>query len=90
MAKDIAASVRQKLLNKSREEKRPFSAAFVDRKQPQWQSFRRRLGQPHVPEALSEVVDAVVTFLAPVMEREVAGPSQEVWVPPGPWVERSM
>ncbi|WP_150911973.1 nucleotidyl transferase AbiEii/AbiGii toxin family protein [Marinobacter halotolerans] len=63
----------------------PFSAAFVDSKQPQWQAFRNRLGQDHVPEAFSEVVEAVVEFLSPVMARSAEDVLEETWRPPGPW-----
>ena len=66
-------------------ETNPFSAAFVDTKQPQWQAFRKRLGQDHVPEAFSEVVEAVVEFLGPVMDGNVADAPGEIWQPPGPW-----
>ncbi|MDO6824657.1 nucleotidyl transferase AbiEii/AbiGii toxin family protein [Marinobacter sp. 1_MG-2023] len=63
----------------------PFSAAFVESKQPQWQAFCKRLGQPHVPDAFMEVVTVVTEFLAPVMAGKAAGTSEEVWHPPGPW-----
>ena len=63
----------------------PFSAAFVDSKQPQWQAFRKRLGQDQVPEAFPEVVKAVVEFLGPVMAAKVAEAPEEIWHPPGPW-----
>ena len=57
----------------------------MDSKQPQWQAFRKRLGQPHVPEAFSEVVAAVLEFLAPVIEKTAADLVQKIWHPPGPW-----
>jgi hypothetical protein len=63
----------------------PFSAAFMDSKQAQWQAFRKRLGQDHVPAAFSEVVEAVVEFLGPVMDGNVADAPEEIWQPPGPW-----
>ncbi|MCP4062272.1 MAG: nucleotidyl transferase AbiEii/AbiGii toxin family protein [Gammaproteobacteria bacterium] len=66
-------------------ETNPFSAAFMDSKQPQWQAFRKRLGQDHVPEAFSEVVEAVVEFLGPVMDGNVTDAPEEIWHPPGPW-----
>jgi hypothetical protein len=66
-------------------ETNPFSAAFVDSKQPQWRAFRKRLGQPHVPEAFPEVAEAAVELLGPVMAGTVAGISEEIWHPPGPW-----
>ena len=40
---------------------------FVESKQRQWQAFRKRLGQDHGPEAFSDVVEAVVEFLSPLM-----------------------
>lgn len=66
-------------------ETNPFSAAFMDSKQPQWQAFRKRLGQGHVPEAFSEVVEAVVEFLSPVMASRDMDAPKEIWQPPGPW-----
>ncbi len=63
----------------------PFSADFMDSKQPQWQAFRKRLGQDHVPEAFSEVVEAVVELLGPVMAGKATGGTRAVWHPPGPW-----
>jgi hypothetical protein len=66
-------------------ETNPFPAVFVDSKQSQWQAFRKRLGQGHVPEAFSEVVEAVVEFLGPVMDGNVADAPGEIWHPPGPW-----
>lgn len=66
-------------------ETNPFSAVFVDSKQPQWQAFRRRLGQDHVPEAFSEVVEAVVEFLSPVLAGTAVDTPRYIWRPPGPW-----
>ncbi|WP_148864693.1 nucleotidyl transferase AbiEii/AbiGii toxin family protein [Marinobacter fonticola] len=66
-------------------ESSPFSDAFVDSKQSQWQAFRKRLGQPHVPEAFAQVVAAVTEFLAPVMANHAAGAPEQIWHPPGPW-----
>ncbi|MGO2148616.1 nucleotidyl transferase AbiEii/AbiGii toxin family protein [Halomonas sp.] len=66
-------------------ETNPFSTAFVDSKQPQWQAFHKRLGQDHVPEAFSEVVVAVLEFLGPVIEKTPANPVHKIWHPPGPW-----
>lgn len=63
----------------------PFFDAFSDTKQPQWQAFRTRLGQDHVPEAFSDVVEAVIEFLGPVMAGNTADAPIEIWHPPGPW-----
>lgn len=63
----------------------PFSAAFVDSKQTQWQAFRKRLGQPHAPAAFAEVVTVVVEFLEPVMADKAADAPGQIWHPPGPW-----
>lgn len=62
-----------------------FSAAFMDSKQAQWQAFRKRLGQDYVPLAFSEVVEAVVEFLSPVMAGKAVDTQREIWCPPGPW-----
>lgn len=66
-------------------ENSPFPVSFVDSKQPQWQAFRKRLGQPHVPERFTEVVVVLIEFLAPVMAGKAADTSEEIWHPPGPW-----
>ena len=63
----------------------PFSDAFVDSKQAQWQAFRKRLGQDHVPEAFSEVIAAVVEFLSPVIADKAVDTPKDIWHPPGPW-----
>lgn len=84
MAKDIAASVRQ---TSTEPEVITEDADYQGLRV----TFTAFLDNARIPMQLDiGFGDAVVTFLAPVMEREVAGPSQEVWVPPGPWVERSM
>jgi len=66
----------------------PFSSTFMTIKQPQWQAFRKRLGQPHVPEAFSDVVTAILAFLAPLMETQASDPLRKVWHPPGPWQDK--
>lgn len=66
-------------------ENSPFTTAFVDSKQPQWQAFHKRLGQPHVPQAFAEVVETVEQFLAPVMAKQAGESAGERWHPPGPW-----
>ncbi|MGQ7263559.1 nucleotidyl transferase AbiEii/AbiGii toxin family protein [Vreelandella sp. V005] len=84
---NLAGAITRTFANRHTElpETNPFSTAFVDSKQPQWQAFRKRLGQPHMPEAFSEVVAAVLEFLAPVIEKTAADPVQKIWHPPGPW-----
>ncbi|MDQ7727619.1 nucleotidyl transferase AbiEii/AbiGii toxin family protein [Halomonas sp. SpR8] len=84
---NLAGAIVRTFANRHTElpETNPFSTDFVDSKQPQWQAFRKRLGQPHVPEAFSEVVTAVLEFLAPVIETLSANPVQKIWHPPGPW-----
>lgn len=70
-------------------ESSPFSAEFIDSKQPQWQAFRKRLGRPHVPEAFTEVVAAVTEFLAPVMVGHAADAPEQIWQPFGPWSRKA-
>ena len=84
---NLAGAITRTFANRHTElpETNPFPTAFVDSKQPQWQAFRKRLGQPHVPEAFSEIVAAVLEFLAPVIEKTAADPVQKIWHPPGPW-----
>ncbi|WP_205077534.1 hypothetical protein [Marinobacter salexigens] len=77
MAKDIAASVRQKLLNKSREEKRPFQELL---QYYAMERFLYRLSQTsNEPEAiLAQVAEIIATEVA----KDAPG---EIWNPPGPW-----
>jgi hypothetical protein len=84
---DLAGAIARTFANRHTElpETSPFSTVFVESKQPQWKAFRTRLGQPHVPEAFSEIVVAVLEFLAPVIEKTTAEPVQKIWHPPGPW-----
>jgi predicted nucleotidyltransferase component of viral defense system len=44
-----------------------FDRGFADAKQVQWVSFRRRLGQDHVPKSFHEIVSVVREFLTPVV-----------------------
>jgi len=87
---DLFGAVGQTFQNRGTElpQISPFSTAFTDSKQPQWQAFHKRLGQPHVPQAFSAIVAAVVTFLAPVMENKSAETEQKIWYPPGPWIRQ--
>jgi hypothetical protein len=84
---NLAGAINRTFANRNTEipETNPFSIAFVDSKQPQWQAFRKRLGQTHIPEAFTEVVAAVLEFLAPVIEKRLTDPEQKFWHPPGPW-----
>ncbi|MFN2411203.1 MAG: nucleotidyl transferase AbiEii/AbiGii toxin family protein [Halomonas sp.] len=84
---NLAGAIARTFANRHTElpETSPFSSDFVDSKQLQWQAFRKRLGQPHVPEAFSEVVAGMLEFLAPVIEKTSADPVQIIWHPPGPW-----
>ncbi|WP_404365582.1 nucleotidyl transferase AbiEii/AbiGii toxin family protein [Marinobacter sp.] len=69
-------------------ETNPFSDGFVGTRQPQWQAFRKRLGQDHVPETFREVVEAVVEFLDPVITDTATQTQKKIWRPSGPWSRR--
>lgn len=87
---DLSGAVAQTFQNRGTElpQSSPFFTAFTDSKQPQWQAFHKRLGQPHVPQAFSAIVASVVAFLAPVMENQSAETEQKIWYPPGPWIRQ--
>ena len=63
-----------------------FSKPFMDAKQVQWEAFRNRLQQEHVPTSFQDVMALVETFLGPVLaglESGVSGPSN--WIASGSW-----
>jgi len=66
-----------------------FSVGFAHAKQRQWQAFRQRLQQDHVPIDFMEVIASLDSFLSPVMKALRSNrPPPEIWNGPGPWVDR--
>jgi len=92
---NIPASVRQRLLNQSRRDRRrtelpeeieAFTESFIDEKQVQWTAFWRRLQQDNVPTSFSDVTTSIDRFLSPVIEALSSGkPCPTNWTAPGPW-----
>jgi Nucleotidyl transferase AbiEii toxin, Type IV TA system len=63
-----------------------LSEAFGQTKQVQWNAFRKRLGQDHVPIAFDHVLLVLRMFLEPVIAivRSESNPSL-IWAADGPW-----
>jgi len=60
--------------------------AQIETKQLQWQAFLRRNSPEGVPADLAEVIDAIASFLLPILAHLAAGePLPRTWPPPGPW-----
>jgi hypothetical protein len=63
-----------------------LSEAFGQTKQVQWNAFRKRLGQDHVPTAFDDVLLVLRMFLEPVIAIvHSAGTPSWTWVGGGPW-----
>ena len=64
-----------------------FSEEFTATKQIQWNAFRKKLKQDHVPVEFENIVLQVKEFLGPIasaMTSRKSPPSK--WSAPGPWV----
>lgn len=62
----------------------PFTQHFIESKQKQWEAFRRRIDQEHVPSDFGEIVEALDKFLSPIITTEK--PTETgYWSAPGPW-----
>lgn len=98
--KNIAASIRQRLLNRARSEQRPFDqrgtplvdnivafqTPFITEKQLQWTAFCRRLDQEHLPEEFADIITQIETFLGPVVDAASSDqPFNKVWKPADGW-----
>lgn len=79
--KNIAASVRQRLLNKARHDKRPFTELL------QYFAMERFLYRlSHIPGDFAEIMRQIKIFLDPILESIRSGkatPSD--WKAPGSW-----
>ncbi|MDE0330769.1 MAG: nucleotidyl transferase AbiEii/AbiGii toxin family protein [Nitrospinae bacterium] len=63
-----------------------FTQPFVDAKQTQWNAFRNRIQQTHVPVSFAEITTSVDRFLSPVVSALSSGkPFPANWAAPGPW-----
>jgi len=64
-----------------------FSTRFIAAKQVQWQAFRNRLKQEHIPAEFTEVVQAIVTFLQPIVIAQRDATSFDAkWNSSGHWI----
>jgi hypothetical protein len=64
-----------------------FSQEFITSKQIQWNAFRKKLKQDHVPSEFNDIVMQVKEFLGPIaatIKSQKTSPSK--WSAPGPWV----
>ena len=64
-----------------------FSQEFIDAKRIQWNAFRKKLGQDHVPDEFEHVVMSVKEFINPMIAALASKkPPPSRWSAPGPWV----
>ena len=64
-----------------------FSQEFIDAKRIQWNAFRKKLGQDHVPAEFEHVVMTVKEFIDPIVSALASSkPPPTRWFAPGPWV----
>ena len=63
-----------------------FDTTIIESKQIQWDSFRKKLKQEHVPEDFREVDTAIYEFLSPIVTSLSSNQEKpKNWVAPGPW-----
>jgi hypothetical protein len=64
-----------------------FSQKFITSKQIQWNAFRKKLKQDHVPSEFNDIVMQVKEFLGPIAAAIISQKtSPSKWPAPGPWV----
>jgi len=64
-----------------------FSDEFISTKHAQWNAFRKKLRQDHIPEKFEEIVKQVKDFISPVTSALMSDKSPpSKWSAPGPWV----
>jgi len=64
-----------------------FSQDFIAAKQIQWNVFRKKLEQEHVPSEFADIVMNVKEFIKPVaLALASKKPPPSKWSSPGPWV----
>ena len=63
-----------------------FSKEFIEAKQIQWNAFRTKLEQDHVPAEFEHTVMKVKEFIDPIVSALVSmKPPPSKWSAPGPW-----
>jgi len=64
-----------------------FSQEFIVTKQIQWNAFRKKLKQDHVPTEFENIVMQVRKFIGPIASALISRkPPPSKWSAPGPWV----
>jgi hypothetical protein len=64
-----------------------FSQEFIAAKRIQWNAFRKKLGQDHVPAKFEHVVMEVKKFIDPIASALASRkPPPSRWSARGPWV----
>ena len=64
-----------------------FSQEFIETKQIQWNAFRKKLKQDHVPAKFENIVMQVQEFIGPIASALTSRKSPPPkWTAPGPWV----
>ena len=63
-----------------------FSQEFIEEKQIQWNAFRKKLEQIHVPDEFEDIVIKVKEFIDPISSALISRrPPPLKWSAPGPW-----
>ena len=63
-----------------------FSQEFIEEKQIQWNAFRKKLEQNHVPDEFEDIVIKVKEFIDPISSALISRrPPPLKWSAPGPW-----
>lgn len=64
-----------------------FSDEFISTKHAQWNAFRKKLKQDHIPEKFEDIVKQVKKFIGPITSALISDKSPpSKWSAPGPWV----
>ena len=64
-----------------------FSDEFISTKHSQWNAFRKKLKQDHIPEKFEKIVKQVKDFIGPITSALMSDKSPpSKWSAPGPWV----
>jgi len=64
-----------------------FSHEFIATKQTQWNAFRKKLNQDHVPAEFNDIVMKVKEFIGPIASALTSRkPPPSKWSAPGPWL----
>jgi hypothetical protein len=64
-----------------------FSQQFIATKQIQWNAFRKKLKQDHIPTEFANIVTQISRFIGPIASALTSQkPPPSKWSAPGPWV----